>query len=59
MKPSTKDQAQGKLREVKGNLKEQVGKLILDPKLESEGTDERRVGQLQQKVGQVEKPLGE
>jgi uncharacterized protein YjbJ (UPF0337 family) len=59
MKPSTKDQAEGKLHEVKGKLKEQVGNLILDPKLESEGTDEKRAGHLQQKIGQVEKLLGE
>jgi uncharacterized protein YjbJ (UPF0337 family) len=59
MKPSTKDQAQGKLREVKGKLKEQAGKLLLDPKLEAEGTNEKHAGQLQQKVGQIEKLLGE
>jgi uncharacterized protein YjbJ (UPF0337 family) len=59
MKPSTKDQAEGKLHEVKGKLKEQLGNLVLDPKLESEGTDEKHVGQLQQKIGQVEKLLGE
>jgi uncharacterized protein YjbJ (UPF0337 family) len=59
MKPSTKDQAEGKLHEVKGKLKEQVGNLILDPKLESEGADEKHAGQLQQKIGQVEKLLGE
>ena len=59
MKPSTKDQAEGALHEVKGKLKEQAGKLILDPKLEAEGKDEKQVGQLQQKIGQVEKLLGE
>lgn len=59
MKPSTKDQAEGKLHEVKGKLKEQVGNLMLDPKLEREGTDEKHAGQLQQKIGQVEKLLGE
>ena len=59
MKPSTKDQAEGKLHEVKGKLKEQVGNLILDPKLESEGMDEKHAGQLQQTIGQVEKLLGD
>ncbi len=59
MKPSTKDQAEGTLHEVKGKVKEQAGKLILDPKLEAEGKDEKRSGQLQQKIGQVEKLLGE
>ena|GEM_PF-304485 len=59
MKPSTKHQVEGELHEVKGKLKEQVGKLIVDPKLEAEGKDEKHVGQLQQKIGQVEKLLGE
>jgi len=59
MKPSTKDQTEGKLHEVKGKLTEQAGKLILDPKLEAEGKDEKHAGQLQQKIGQVEKLLGE
>jgi len=59
MKPSTKDQVEGKLHEVKGKLKEQVGSLIVDPKLESEGTDQKHAGQLQQKIGQVEQLLGE
>jgi len=59
MKPSTKDQAEAKLHEVKGKLKEQAGKLILDPKLEAEGKDEKHAGQLQQTMGQVEKLLGE
>jgi uncharacterized protein YjbJ (UPF0337 family) len=58
MKRSTKDQAEGKLHIVKGNLKEQSGKLLLDPKLEAEGKDEKQAGQLQQKIGQVEKLLG-
>ena len=59
MKPSTKDQVEGELHEAKGKLKEQAGKLILDPKLEAEGKDEKHGGQLQQKIGQVEKLLGE
>jgi len=59
MKPSTKDQAEGKLHEVKGKLKEQAGKLILDPRLAAEGKDEKHIGQLQQKIGQVEQLLGE
>jgi uncharacterized protein YjbJ (UPF0337 family) len=59
MKPSTKDQAEGKLHEMKGKVKEQAGKLILDPELEAEGKDEKRSGQVQQKIGQVEKLLGE
>jgi uncharacterized protein YjbJ (UPF0337 family) len=59
MKPSTKNQAAGKLHEVQGTLKEQAGKLIVDPDLEARGKDEKHAGQVQQKIGQVEKLLGE
>ena len=48
MKPSTKDQAEGELHEVKGKLKEQAGKLILDPELEADGKAEKHAGQVQQ-----------
>lgn len=58
MKRSTKDQAQGKLHEVKGKVKEQAGKLILDRKLEADGKAEKHAGQLQNKIGQVKKLLG-
>jgi uncharacterized protein YjbJ (UPF0337 family) len=58
MKRSTKDQAQGKLHEVKGKITEQAGRLILDRNLEADGKAEKRAGQLQNKFGQVEKLLG-
>lgn len=59
MKPSTKDQAQGKLHELKGKAKEAVGRLTNDPDLEAEGTVEKTVGKTQKKVGQIEKVLGQ
>jgi len=59
MKRSTKDQAAGTLHEVKGKLKEHAGKLILDRKLEADGKAEKHAGQLQKKIGQIEKVLGE
>ncbi len=59
MKPSTQDQAEGTFHEVKGKLKEEAGKLVLDPNLEAEGKEEKHAGQLQQRIGQVEKLLGE
>ena len=58
MKPSTNDQAAGKFHEVKGKIKEEVGKSTDNPKLESEGTAEKVTGKVQQKVGQIEKVLG-
>jgi uncharacterized protein YjbJ (UPF0337 family) len=36
-----------------------VGKVIQDPALQAEGKDEQDAGHLEQKVGQVEKLLGE
>ncbi len=57
MKQSTKDQARGKFHEVKGKVKEKVGRATNNPRLEDEGQDENVVGKVQKKVGQVEKVL--
>ena len=59
MKPSTKNQAEGKLHELKGKAKEAVGRLTNDPDLEAEGTVEKTRGKTQKKVGQIEKVLGQ
>lgn len=58
MKSSTKDQAEGKLHELKGKAKEIAGKLVDNPALEAEGTDEKIAGKVQGKIGQIEKVLG-
>ena len=55
MKDSTKDQAQGKFHEVKGKVKEKVGRATKNPNLEEEGQDEKVAGKVQKKIGQVEK----
>ncbi len=57
MKNSTKDQAEGSLHEVKGKVKEQVGKTTNNPRLQNEGADEKFSGKVQKKAGQVEKVL--
>lgn len=57
MKPSTKDQAEGKFHEVKGKVKEKAGHLTNNPDLEADGTAERLAGKVQDKIGQVEKLL--
>ena len=57
MKPSTKDQAEGKFHEVKGKVKEKAGHLTNNPDLEADGTTERLAGKVQDKIGQVEKVL--
>lgn len=55
MKPSTKDQMQGKFHEAKGAVKEKAGKATNDPNLAVRGRDEKTAGKVQDKVGQVEK----
>ena len=55
MKKSSQDQAEGKMHEVKGKIKEKAGRLTNNPRLEEEGTDEKVGGKIQKKVGQVEK----
>lgn len=53
MKPSTRNQAKGKLHEIKGKAKEAAGRITNDPDLEAEGTVEKTLGKVQKKVGQV------
>lgn len=58
MKQSTKDEAKGKFREVKGKVKAKVGRMTNDPNLEAKGQSEAVGGKVQKKIGQVEKVIG-
>jgi uncharacterized protein YjbJ (UPF0337 family) len=58
MKSSTKDKAEGKMHQVKGKIKETVGKAVGNEDLEAEGKDENLEGKVQEKVGDVKKVLG-
>lgn len=58
MKQSTKDKAKGKFHEVKGKVKEKVGRATNNPDLEAEGQVEKIGGKVQKKIGQVKKLLG-
>lgn len=58
MKSGAKDKVAGKIHEVKGAVKEKVGKLTNDPDLQAEGTVEKVAGKIQHKIGQVKKVLG-
>ena len=58
MKQSTKDKARGRFHEVKGKIKEKVGRATNNPDLEAEGQVEKIGGKVQKKIGQVEKTLG-
>jgi uncharacterized protein YjbJ (UPF0337 family) len=55
MKPSTKDQVQGKFHEMKGKLKQKVGQATNNPNLADQGQAEKLTGKVQKKIGQVEK----
>jgi uncharacterized protein YjbJ (UPF0337 family) len=55
MKPSTKDQVEGTLHEVKGRAKEAAGQVTRNPNLTKEGQAEKVAGKVQKKVGQIKK----
>ena len=54
MKPSTKDQIEGKFHELKGKVKQKAGQVTNHPKLETKGLSEKLAGKVQKKVGQIE-----
>jgi uncharacterized protein YjbJ (UPF0337 family) len=57
MTSSTTDKVEGNVHEAKGKIKETVGQLANDPKLETEGKDEHLRGKIQKKVGQIKEVL--
>ena len=59
MKPSSKGEVAGKIHEVKGAVKEKVGKLANNPDLEADGKVEKVASRIQKKIGQVKKVLGQ
>jgi uncharacterized protein YjbJ (UPF0337 family) len=59
MKASTKDKIVGKIHEVKGKIKEEVGNATTDPNLEVSGNTEKNAGKVQKWIGRAEKAVGE
>jgi len=59
MKPSTDDKTTGKIHEVKGTIKEEIGKITKNPNLEADGRAEKNAGKVQNWAGKVEKAVGE
>jgi uncharacterized protein YjbJ (UPF0337 family) len=59
MKQSSKDKARGTFHEVRGKVKEKVGRATNNPELEAEGQAEQIGGKVQEKIGQVKKVLGQ
>jgi uncharacterized protein YjbJ (UPF0337 family) len=58
MNPSTEDRTEGKIHEVKGSIKEVVGKAVGNPDLEAAGNTEKISGKVQGAIGLVEKAIG-
>ncbi len=57
MKSSTKDNAEGKLHQVKGTIKEVAGIIVGNEDLEAEGKNENLKGKVQEKLGQIKKVM--
>ncbi len=57
MKSSTKDNAEGKMHQVKGKAKQVAGIISGSEDLEDEGKEENLEGKVQEKVGQVKKVM--
>src|SRR5664280_1889020 len=57
MKTSTKDRIKGSFHEVKGTIREQVGKATNDRTLKAEGKAEKNVGKVQQRIGQAKETV--
>jgi len=55
MTSGNEDQLKGKVHQVQGDAKKQVGKLTDDPDLQSEGESESLDGKIQSKIGQIKK----
>lgn len=55
MKSSTRDKAEGTVKNLKGRGKEVAGRATGNPNLRDEGTADRVEGKVQKKVGDVKK----
>jgi len=55
MRPSTVNEVEGKVHEVKGGVKEKLGRVTNDPNLEGEGSGEKLAGKIQNTIGHVQK----
>jgi uncharacterized protein YjbJ (UPF0337 family) len=59
MSDSMKDKAEGAMHDAKGAVKEKVGQVTNNPEMENEGTAEKIGGKVREKVGDVEKAVGD
>jgi uncharacterized protein YjbJ (UPF0337 family) len=54
MKNSSINQAKGKMREMKGRVKEEFGEMTNNPDVEGRGRGERVAGKIQKKAGDIQ-----
>ena len=54
-----KDEVEGKGKQIKGAIKDKVGEVTNNPRLEAEGEAERLEGKIQENVGKVRRKAGE
>jgi uncharacterized protein YjbJ (UPF0337 family) len=52
-----RDEIKGKIEEIKGDVKQKIGKATDDPRTQVEGMAEEKKGQVRQGVGDLEKDV--
>ncbi len=55
MKSDTKNSAEGRIHQFRGKIKETIGRIVDNDKLEIEGKVENAKGKIQEKIGEIEK----
>ncbi|MDQ7830493.1 MAG: CsbD family protein [Desulfovibrionaceae bacterium] len=55
----TKKIVSGRVHQIKGSIKNALGSLVKDRRMEQEGTDEKLYGKVQVKLGHLENTLTE
>ena len=58
MSSALKDKVKGALKEAKGKMKEDAGKITDNPKLEGKGIVEKLAGKAERKMGEIKTVLG-
>jgi len=58
MKSSNQDKAEGSAKDLKGKVKESVGKATGDKSLQARGNADQAAGKIQKKTGDVKKVFG-
>jgi len=58
MRSSTKDMAEGSMRQLKGIAKQIFGTIVNSSNLQAQGKGENTSGRIQKKIGQVERAEG-